>query len=225
MTALPNDTARINQALSDLDEMFGNAATPAYLSAVVQDWTSEPYVLGSYSYPTVGSYPGGLSMRQVLAQPVGASLYFAGEATHNNASATVPGALRSGERAAGEHDTAAGGPPAAGTPTTDFSASVPFGVPPLDVSFTDLSNQIPTGWSWDFGDGGTSVEKHPSHQYTTTGEYTVSLTASNPNGTHTRVMPKMIFVPEPSFITLMGSGVFGLVLMNARRRRLVIPRR
>jgi PKD repeat protein len=93
------------------------------------------------------------------------------------------------------------------------------------VSFTDLSNQIPTGWSWDFGDGVTSVEKHPSHQYTTTGEYTVSLTASNPNGTHTRVMPKMIFVPEPSFITLMGSGVFGLVLMNARRRRLVMPRR
>ena len=107
------------------------------MSAVIQDWTSEPYVLGSYSYPTVGSYPGGLSMRQILAQPVGTALYFAGEATHNNASATVPGALRSGERAAGEHDTAAGGPPAAGIPETDFSASVTFGVPPLDISFTD----------------------------------------------------------------------------------------
>jgi len=158
-------------------------------------------------------------MRQVLAQPVGSQLYFAGEATHNTAASTVPGALQSGERAGGEVDTDLGGPPAAGTPTADFSASVVSGAPPLDVSFTDLSTQIPTGWSWDFGDTGTSGVQHPSHQYTTAGVYTVSLTAANPIGSHTRVMPKLIFVPEPTGVALLGSGVIGLALLHARRRR------
>jgi PKD repeat protein len=150
---------------------------------------------------------------------VGTTLYFAGEATNNANSATVPGAMQSGERAAGEHDAAASGPPAPGTPTADFSASVTVGNAPLDVDFTDLSNQLPTGWSWDFGDSGTSSDQHPTHQYTTPGDHTVSLIATNPNGSHTRVMPKLIVVPEPSGTTLLVSGVLGLLVLDARRRR------
>jgi PKD repeat protein len=92
------------------------------------------------------------------------------------------------------------------------------GEPPLDVSFSDLSTEFPTGWSWDFGDTGTSSDQHPSHQYTTAGVYTVSLTATNPIGSHTRVLPKLIFVPEPSGIAMFGSGVIGLALLHARRR-------
>ena len=226
MEALPNDTARINQALTDLDVAFGGAASTGFIEGVVQDWTAEPYVLGSYSFPAPGTRPlVGLTQREVLAQPVGTTLYFAGEATHNTAASTVPGALQSGQRAGEEVDTHLGGPPAPGTPTANFSASVTLGIAPLDVSFTDLSNQIPTGWSWDFGDSGTSGDQHPSHQYTTPGDYTVSLTATNPNGSHTRVLPKLISVPEPSLHTLLGSGVFGLVLTNARRRPLTVRRR
>jgi monoamine oxidase len=220
MEALPDDTARINQALADLDVAFGGSASTAYLEANVHNWTAEPYVLGSYSFPAPGTRPTtGSTMREVLAQPVGTTLYFAGEATHNTAPSTVPGALQSGERAGGEVDANLGGPPAPGTPTADFSASVTVGAPPLDVSFTDLSNQLPTGWSWDFGDTGTSGDQHPSHQYTTPGVYTVSLTATNPNGSHTRVMPNLISVPEPSATAMLGSGVIALVLLHARRRR------
>jgi PKD repeat protein len=158
-------------------------------------------------------------MRQVLAQPVGTTLHFAGEATHNTAPSTVPGALQSGERAGGEVDTNLGGPPAAGTPTADFSASIVSGEPPLDVSFTDLSTELPTGWAWDFGDTSTSSAQDPSHQYTTAGVYTVSLTATNPIGSHTRVLPKLIFVPEPSAVAMLGGGVAALVLLHARRSR------
>jgi monoamine oxidase len=220
MEALPNDTARINQALADLDVAFGGSASASYIEAHVHNWTAEPYVLGSYSYPAPGTRPtSGSTMRQVLAQPVGTTLYFAGEATHNTAPSTVPGALQSGERAGGEVDTTLGGPPAAGTPVADFSALVVSGNPPLDVSFTDLSTEIPTGWSWDFGDTGTSSVQHPSHQYTTAGVYTVSLTATNPNGSHTRVKPKLIFVPEPSGIVMLGSGAIALALLHARRPR------
>jgi monoamine oxidase len=220
MEALPDDTARMNQALADLDVVFGGAASTGFIEGQLHNWTAEPYVLGSYSYPAPGTRPtSGPTMREVLAQPVGTTLYFAGEATHNTAASTVPGALQSGERAGGEVDTNLGGPPAPGTPTADFSASVVSGAPPLDVSFTDLSTEIPTGWSWDFGDTGTSGDQNPDHQYTTPGDYTVSLTATNPNGSHTRVLPKLITVPEPSGTAGLAAGIVGLLLLHAHRRR------
>ena len=226
MQALPDDDARIDQALIDLDAAFGGSASTAFVEGVVQDWTAEPYVLGSYSFPAPGTRPlGGASLRDVLAQPVGTTLYFAGEATHNTAMSTVPGALQSGSRAGGEVNTNLGGPPAAGTPTASFSASVTVGAVPLDVSFTDMSNQMPTGWSWDFGDTGTSSDQHPDHQYTTAGTYTVSLTATNPNGSHTRVLPSLISVPEPSLPASMVAGLCGLLMMSAHRRRLAARRR
>jgi hypothetical protein len=219
MEALPDDTARIGQALVDLDAAFSGAASAKFIEGHVHNWTAAPYVLGSYSYPAPGTRPvSGPSMRQVLAQPVGSQLYFAGEATHNTAASTVPGALQSGERAGGEVDTDHGGPPAPGTPTADFSALVTSGDPPLDVSFSDLSTEFPTGWSWDFGDTGTSGDQHPTHQYTTPGTYTVSLTATSANGSHTRVLPNLIIVPEPSRVVMLGSGLIGLMVLKVCRR-------
>lgn len=52
------------------------------------------------------------------------------------------------------------------------------------ISFTDLSQNLPTSWAWDFGDGSTSVEQNPTHVFTP-GTYTVSLTVSNAAGTNT----------------------------------------
>jgi PKD repeat protein len=50
--------------------------------------------------------------------------------------------------------------------------------------FTDTSqpeNTITT-WAWDFGDGTTSNEQDPTHQYTGNGQYTVRLVVSNTTG-------------------------------------------
>jgi monoamine oxidase len=219
MEALPDDTARINRALADLDEAFGGAASTGFIEGHVHDWTAEPYVLGSYSYPAPGTRPtSGSTKRQALAQPVGTTLYFAGEATHNTAPSTVPGALQSGQRAGGEVDFQLEGPPAPGTPTADFSASIATGEAPLDVSFSDLSTQLPTEWSWNFGDTSTSSDQHPGHQYTTPGIYTVSLTTTNANGAHTRVFPDLISVPEPAGFLMLGAGVIGLMWLDAGKR-------
>jgi monoamine oxidase len=220
LSDLADDTARINAVLADLDTMFGGAATTAFVEGVVQDWTNEPYVRGSYSYPAPGTYPGGTSMRQELAAPVGTTLYFAGEATNNTDPSTVPGALQSGERAAAEMDTDAGGPPAPGTPTADFAASVTSGSAPLVVDFTDMSSQTPTGWSWDFGDTGTSGSQHPSHQYDTPGTYSVSLDASNASGSHIRVQPNLIMVPEPAVSMQLVFGIAGVALLACRGRKI-----
>jgi PKD repeat protein len=129
------------------------------------------------------------------------------------------GSMRTGERTAGEVDSDFGGPPSVLAPTANFSANVTSGIAPMDVDFTDLSNQTPTGWSWMFGDTGTSGDQNPSHQYTTPGTYIVSLNATNASGTHTRVLPNLILVPEPAGATQLAFGIAGLLALQRLRHR------
>lgn len=56
---------------------------------------------------------------------------------------------------------------------------------PLHVYFTDLSVYEPAEWYWDFGDGMTSTEKDPGHEYTAPGVYSVCLGVRNGNGADT----------------------------------------
>jgi serine protease len=83
-------------------------------------------------------------------------------------------------------------------PTAEFVGDPTSGIAPLTVSFTDLSTGEPTSWDWDFGDGGGSAAQNPSHQYTSVGTYTVSLTATNAYGSDTETKNNYITVTEPS---------------------------
>ena len=56
-------------------------------------------------------------------------------------------------------------------PTAQFIAWPVSGCEPLNVVFTDLSTGPVTGWSWDFGDGGTDMSPNPPHLYTQAGTY------------------------------------------------------
>ena len=55
-----------------------------------------------------------------------------------------------------------------------------------NIMFTDASvdnnGYTITGWSWSFGDGGTSTMQNPSHTYTANGTYGVMLTVYNAAG-------------------------------------------
>ena len=62
------------------------------------------------------------------------------------------------------------------------------------IQFTDQSINIPASWSWDFGDGGISTEQNPTYIYNTAGTYTVSLTATNDNGSDTLTKTNYITV-------------------------------
>lgn len=55
----------------------------------------------------------------------------------------------------------------------------------LRFEFTDLSAYEVTDWSWTFGDGSNSIERHPMHRYKDKGVYEVCLIASNKNGSDT----------------------------------------
>jgi PKD repeat protein len=71
------------------------------------------------------------------------------------------------------------------TPVANFTATPTSGNAPETVKFKDTSRNHPTSWYWDFGDGTTSTLKKPSHVYTDTGTYTVTLTVTNAAGSDT----------------------------------------
>ncbi|MBK9451982.1 MAG: PKD domain-containing protein [Bacteroidetes bacterium] len=67
----------------------------------------------------------------------------------------------------------------------------------LQLSFADASTGVPTSWSWDFGDGGTSTSQNPSHTYAAPGTYNVCLTATNACSTSTSCQNVTVVCPPP----------------------------
>ncbi|WP_143727179.1 kelch repeat-containing protein, partial [Methanoculleus chikugoensis] len=70
-------------------------------------------------------------------------------------------------------------------PTAAFTANRTSGTVPLAVQFNDTSTGGPTSWSWNFGDGATSIDQNATHTYAAAGTYNVSLTVSNAAGSNT----------------------------------------
>ncbi len=71
-------------------------------------------------------------------------------------------------------------------PSANFSyTGATSGCAPLTLDFRDQSttgdNTI-TEWLWEFGDGSTSTEQHPSHTYSTSGNFNVSLYITDSKG-------------------------------------------
>ena len=65
---------------------------------------------------------------------------------------------------------------------------------PVTVQFTDTLEDAVTAWQWDFGDGASSTEQNPTHEYTTAGSSTVALVASGPGGSDAVVSPEPVSV-------------------------------
>ena len=91
-TNLKTDKAIIAKILGELDQMFDNKASKFYLKHVVQNWSAEPFVQGSYSHH-------GDNEQEVIAtlvKPLDNKVYFAGEALAPTDTSTVHGAGASG---------------------------------------------------------------------------------------------------------------------------------
>jgi len=73
-----------------------------------------------------------------------------------------------------------------GTPTS--------GDGPLLVTFTDLSVDSVSTWQWDFGDGNSSTVQNPTNEYTSSGDFSVTLIVSGPGGIDTLTKPNYIHV-------------------------------
>ena len=83
-------------------------------------------------------------------------------------------------------------------PAADFEADNTIITEGETVSFTDLSSNEPTSWSWTFEGGtpGTSTAQNPSVTYTTAGTYQVTLVATNAKGSDTKIAYNYIQVDE-----------------------------
>jgi len=85
-----------------------------------------------------------------------------------------------------------------GKPGVAFSASPLSGAYPLAVQFTDQSSDSPYSWLWNFGDGNTSSSQNPTHTYSSTGTYSVTLTATNSIGSDSLTKSSYISVTPSS---------------------------
>lgn len=94
-------------------------------------------------------------------------------------------------------------------PSANFTGTPLSGCSPLIVAFQDQSTGSPTSWSWNFGNGNTSVLRNPTATYFTPGTYTVTLVATNARGTNTLVRTNYITVWEPPTVNFSASSVAG----------------
>ncbi|MCP4420376.1 MAG: PKD domain-containing protein, partial [Chloroflexi bacterium] len=85
-------------------------------------------------------------------------------------------------------------------PVANFIATPLSGTAPLTVTFTNLSTNF-TSSSWQFGDGGTSSLPNPTHVYTQSGAYTVTLQVTGAGGSDTEVKVGYITVGISSATT------------------------
>ena len=93
-------------------------------------------------------------------------------------------------------------------PTADFSSVVSD----LIVDFTNLSQYADT-YEWNFGDGNTSSEENPTHTYTESGNYTVTLVATNSCGSFTITQEVSILTaPIAGFEFTPGQGCIPLTV-------------
>jgi len=102
--------------------------------------------------------------------------------------------------------------------TLRFNGNPTIGPIPLTVSFTsaatDNSGEAITSWSWNFGDGATSAAQNPSHTYTTTGAFSVSLIATNNFGLAVNGAVGTINRLAPILITANPAAVYSGLVLN-----------
>ena len=72
--SLKSDEAIFKFVLNELDEIFDGKASKYYVKHIVQNWTAEPFIQGTYSHRKASA--------KKMSTPVDEKVYFAGEAMH-----------------------------------------------------------------------------------------------------------------------------------------------
>jgi gliding motility-associated-like protein len=82
-----------------------------------------------------------------------------------------------------------------------FRPNILVGYAPQPVNFIDSSTVTAISWSWNFGDGSTSVLQNPTHTFAGVGTYTVVETVTDINGCTANYTQTIDIKELPSFIT------------------------
>lgn len=81
-------------------------------------------------------------------------------------------------------------------PATNFNFVASQPCVSSNVQFADLSGTA-DNWSWNFGDGSSSSQQNPIHQYIDTGYFTVTLTAYNNGCGQSFTLPTQVHIQPP----------------------------
>ena len=110
-----------------------------------------------------------------------------------------------------------------GQPVAGFTASPTSTVVNAPISFTDTSQGNPTQWNWSWGDGSwtNGTIKNPSHPYSATGLYTVTLIASNAYGSGSVTKPEYITV-NPGMSVVENTTINGITIQNPGGRQYLV---
>jgi len=81
------------------------------------------------------------------------------------------------------------------TPIADFNVSTNITAVNEEIQFENRSTGDISSYSWDFGDGSTSIERNASHAYTHSGNFDVSLRVSNEISGDTKTMQIKVLTP------------------------------
>ncbi|MGK0389200.1 MAG: cyclophilin family peptidyl-prolyl cis-trans isomerase [Maribacter sp.] len=96
-------------------------------------------------------------------------------------------------------------------PISDFTYNLEGKYAPAKVVFENKSEKA-DAYTWDFGDGNTSVEESPEHIYRESGNYTVKLMASK--GTNIKAKEYAVFVPAPEECLIELSTDYGNMIIK-----------
>jgi PKD repeat protein len=99
-------------------------------------------------------------------------------------------------------------------PVAAFSATPTSGAAPLGVNFVDesVAGTSPiTDWLWDFGDGTSSIQRNPVHEFTEAGVYDIELTVTTEAGTGTFIRSEYIAAQAPPVAAFNASTLRGTV--------------
>ena len=101
--------------------------------------------------------------------------------------------------------------PGGSMPVADVATDKSSGCGSLTVQFTDNSQGNPDTWLWDFKDGSTSSLQNPTHTFSAPGNYDVTLTVSNANGSDNQNIPITVGqgVPYPDKTVGPTDNTFG----------------
>ncbi len=96
------------------------------------------------------------------------------------------------------------------TPVAEFVMSPgSLKLPNAKAIFSNLSiYKLPTTFSWDFGDGTTSIDENPIHTYADTGSYKVALKANN-NSCSDVIIKQIIVDPSLPIVDFEPEGASG----------------
>lgn len=102
-------------------------------------------------------------------------------------------------------------------PEAAFTAQPNTGIAPLTVNFADQSTGQITHWVWNFGDGGSSNQRNPTHIYQAVGTYTARLTVTGPGGSDA-VTRAITVTPERSILRIAPSTIEGSWLTSTQHQ-------